>query len=380
MIDFKSSDSKTWLDLRKNLRHPIVIFRKVLLKVQSSIKRNLLNPHFWRVNLFFLIHYTLLKWRRFNFRFKSPNKKIIAISRVEHIGDIIACEPVSRYVRQKYPEADIIWVVRKPYRELIENNPNIDKTLVVNCLTEWMYLAKTSLFDEILDLHVQCRVCPKCRKKLKKRTGNSKITLENYYNFGNLLSVFCQSAGLPPLNRHPCIHIPQTIIRRVDGYHLPNEFISIHSLTNEESRDWLLLKWEELIEKMINTWQATIVEVGLESKLKNIKSQRFINLCGKLSILETAEVIKRSQIFIGVDSGPAHMANAVGTYGIILLGHYRAFKYYTPFSGHYENGDHADIIHANGPAANIPVEKVLDAIENRLKKTNLMKKNVNYTT
>ena len=51
----------------------------------------------------------------------------------------------------------------------------------------------------------------------------------------------------------------------------------------------------------------------------------YLNLSNKLSILSTAEVIKRSSIFIGLDSGPSHIANAVGTKGIILMGDYYHF-------------------------------------------------------
>ena len=53
-------------------------------------------------------------------------KKIIAVGLIEHMGDIVACEPVARHVRLKNPHAYIVWCVRSEYRELIDSHPSID--------------------------------------------------------------------------------------------------------------------------------------------------------------------------------------------------------------------------------------------------------------
>ena len=60
------------------------------------------------------------------------------------------------------------------------------------------------------------------------------------------------------------------------------------------------------------------------------------------------------------------LANAVGPFGIILLGHYRAFERYMPYSGDYANGAKAELIYEDGPAANITVERVYQALEKLL--------------
>ena len=82
--------------------------------------------------------------------------------------------------------------------------------------------------------------------------------------------------------------------------------------------------------------------------------------------METAEVIRRADLFIGIDSGPAHLANAVGTPGVILLGAYGGFRSYLPYSGGYATGMAADIIRADGPAADVPAAAVYDAAMRRL--------------
>ena len=86
------------------------------------------------------------------------------------------------------------------------------------------------------------------------------------------------------------------------------------------------------------------------------------NLCGQLSILESAEVIRRAKLFIGIDSGPAHLANAVDTPGVILIGSYLGFSKYNPFSGDYGNGKNAKIVYAEGLIVNIEVDEVMAAM------------------
>ena len=85
------------------------------------------------------------------------------------------------------------------------------------------------------------------------------------------------------------------------------------------------------------------------------------SICGELTILESAEVIRRAKLFIGIDSGPAHLANALGTPGVILMGSYLGFERYIPFSGHYGDGSNARLIFTDGPACLIDVNDVVQA-------------------
>jgi ADP-heptose:LPS heptosyltransferase len=108
------------------------------------------------------------------------------------------------------------------------------------------------------------------------------------------------------------------------------------------------------------------VEVGLKSLVVTPDGEMNRSLCGQLSILQTAEVIRRSSLYIGSDSGPAHLANAIGTYGVIVLGHYRHFRRYMPYSGDYANGNRCQLLYNDGPVSAMPVDTIIDAINYRL--------------
>jgi len=56
--------------------------------------------------------------------------KKILITRTDRIGDLILTTPAIRAVRKYYPEAEIHLLINDYTKDLVLNNPNIDKLLV----------------------------------------------------------------------------------------------------------------------------------------------------------------------------------------------------------------------------------------------------------
>lgn len=299
----------------------------------------------------------LREWRQRleSLRAFEPERPLICLGLVEHLGDIAAAEPVARHLRATHPDALIVWPVRVGFRGLIEHNPAVDEVWEVGCLTEWMLAAPRAGFDSIVDLHLEGRSCAVCQRPHERADGDRSVNIRNYYRHGNLLGIFTRVAGLPPLTDGPRLHLPAEVRGRVNDLALPDRFIVVHCTSNQDVRDWRAERWQVLVERLVAERDVVVMEVGLQPVLR-AGTQGVQSLCGRLSILETAEVIRRSRLFIGIDSGPAHLANATGTPGIVLLGHYRSYDWYLPYSGGYGTGAMADVIHFDGPAAEIPDE------------------------
>ena len=312
-------------------------------------------------------HWFSLWLLRQSFRSCRLERKIIGIALVEHMGDIVACEPVARYMRQLEPDAFLIWLVRPPYADLVRYNPHVDRTVAVVCLQEVMELERAGLFDDLRCLHPHGRVCGCCGVPLVK--ANSDITLDNYYEHGTLLQSFCLSSGLPALAEAPTIYIPESITRRVNRLGLPQRFVVVHCSCGVPERSWPGDKWERLVAELLLQFPVAVVEVGHKGIVAGCRSGRFLNLAGKLSVLETAEVIRRASLFVGADSGPAHLANAVETPGVLLLGHYQAFARYLPYTGCYSTEQGATLLYADGPASILPEDSVIAAVVARLRGT-----------
>lgn len=203
---------------------------------------------------------------------------------------------------------------------------------------------------------------------LAKPTNLRKITLANYYNNGALLEAFSQGAGLPKLSGHPTFRIPRETKAEVDALALPSNFISIHCESIEAKRNWPVHLWNELLDELLKT--HNVIEIGSKPILCK-ENPRFFSFAGRLSILESAEVIRRSKLFVGIDSGPAHLANAVKTKGVLILGKYNDFKNYLPYTGFYANPKNGLIVSDPENINHVSVTLVLAGVQHQLMSTSI---------
>lgn len=274
-------------------------------------------------------------------KLNTSSRGEIIIGLIEHMGDIIACEPVSRYLRALYPQDNIIWAVSSSYRELIDNNPHIDETLIVDCLTDWIKITKHRSFKLIIDLHVNLRVCQHCRIPIFKTAGNTMVNAYEWFDYGGLLEAFSIGAGLPALTGHPLVYVNNAHRDAVNQLNLPDRFCAVHIESSSSDKDWLPEKWERLLRRVTNELGLPIVEVGGGRRRNDVALPKgAVSLFNQVSILQSAEVIQRAAVFIGVDSGPAHLANAAKKPAVVLLGRMGFFRSYNPYSGYFASGAH----------------------------------------
>lgn len=279
------------------------------------------------------------------YKLLNQNQHLVGVLLAEHFGDIVACEPLSRELKRKYPNSKIYWIVKKPYRELLDYNPNIDVIVEEYSVLYSMLMTKKNPFDILHNCHLSgLRRYNYLRKTLSNPLAVSlNILTDNYFNHGNILEVFAKVGGLPVLKEVPQIYIPKSVESSIDSLNLPSKSIVVHCHSNYSPKDWQIYHWEKLVHDLLSNFDYRVIEIGLKSTL-NISEKGYYNLCGKLSLLETAEVIKRANYFVGIDSGPAHFANAVGTYGFLLFGKLGDFENYMPYSGNYQDKSNATFI------------------------------------
>jgi heptosyltransferase-3 len=303
-----------------------------------------------------------------------PKRNHICILLAEHFGDIVACEPLSRELKRIYPDSKIYWIVKKSYRELLDFNPNIDVVIEEYSVLYSMILTEKNPFDEFYNCHLSgLRRYNYLRKTLQNPLAESlNILTDNYFNYGNILEVFAKVGGLPLLQQSPKIYIPKVVENKIDNLHFSKNTVVVHCHSNYSPKDWQVYYWEKLVLDILNEFDFNVIEIGLKSTL-NVYHSGYYNLCGKLSLLETAEIIKRAEYFIGIDSGPAHFANAVGTYGFLLFGKLGDFENYMPYSGSYETKSNAQFIIKEGePCSELEYEKVWNAISETIQEKDLV--------
>lgn len=86
-----------------------------------------------------------------------------------------------------------------------------------------------------------------------------------------------------------------------------------------DHKRWPLENFAALCRELVRDPKVALVLVGgpgeaeLASQLAGIVAGPLVNLAGQTKLVETAEVLRRCALYIGNDSGPAHVAAAVGT-------------------------------------------------------------------
>jgi ADP-heptose:LPS heptosyltransferase len=111
--------------------------------------------------------------------------------------------------------------------------------------------------------------------------------------------------------------------RQAGESHLPTyEYPTIACCfgTKMEAKDWGRPNWEKLVSRLGETlpdWRLAVIGSGDEADLAERCATGWrgpvVNLCGRLSPRESAAVLESCVVFIGHDSGPMHLASAVGT-------------------------------------------------------------------
>lgn len=300
-----------------------------------------------------------------SYKLSNPKTQLIGVLLAEHFGDIVACEPLSAEIKKLYPYSKVYWIVRKPYRELLDFNPYVDAVIEEYSILYSILLCKFNTFDSLFNCHLSgLRRYNYLQTTLQNPLAIAKnILTNNYFEHGNILDVFAKVSGLPLVQVTPQIYIPLDIELSVNQLNLPKRYLVIHCHSNYSPKDWQIYHWEKLVADLLSEFDVHVIEIGLKSTL-NIYHSQYHNFCGKLSLLQTAEVIKRADYFIGIDSGPAHFANAVGTYGILLFGKLGDFEDYMPYSGNYQKKLNATFIIKKGqPCSELGYDEVWNVIK-----------------
>src|SRR5215470_3707625 len=79
------------------------------------------------------------------------------IIRFSSIGDIVLTTPVIRCLKKQVPHAEVHYVTKTQFKDILENNPYIDKLHLLSDLKTTIRELKAENFDHLIDLHHNLR-------------------------------------------------------------------------------------------------------------------------------------------------------------------------------------------------------------------------------
>ncbi|HAO50117.1 MAG TPA: ADP-heptose--LPS heptosyltransferase, partial [Runella sp.] len=167
-------------------------------------------------------------------------KKLVAIIRTEHFGDIVAAEPLARQVREAHPNDYIVWVVKPAFKELVATHPVINEAWAQPTVLRRLLVFNSGVFEKVYNLEFwQSNLDTISGRVHKNEVAAAKdITVFNYFEKGNLLTIFQLCAELPVKDDVPQLYIPAADAQKIANLNLPQKLIVIHCSSNYPAKDW----------------------------------------------------------------------------------------------------------------------------------------------
>ena len=154
--------------------------------------------------------------------------------------------------------------------------------------------------------------------------------------------------------------LPRRLIAECVGA-LP--FIAVSIGTKQPANDWGNDNWRTVAEQLCRLYPHKIVLVGAEADrapsdaVMQGLGDRAVNLCGRFTVRESAALIQAASLFAGHDSGPMHLAAAVGTPLVAVFS-----RLWVPGIW-YPMGSPAAVLYPSEGTQSIAPAMVLDAVQ-----------------
>ena len=310
----------------------------------------------------------------------------LLIMLAEHLGDIVANEPVARYLKWKYPDRPVYWVIESRFADVVCYNPFLRGYIEVKSLKDCIELTRNLRGGQkIVNMFFDGRPDQAADPRYYWHSHDNGIGFGNFYANDCLLSSMTQAAGLDRLLVQPrfwekpeysslskeqvwymsgLAEAVKKTVRKADGC----QVILLHTKANDPKRDWTGEKFSELTDKLLNEYpEAVIAELGMTPIVKS-DSSRFVTLKSITDLQLIYQIIKHADLFIGIDSSFMHMANASGTESVFITGRLYQFSHHCPYSGRFWKGDGVTFVRPRmedeSPA--VEVNDVLKAVKSKL--------------
>lgn len=246
------------------------------------------------------------------------------IIRFSSIGDIVLTTPVIRCLKQQIPDAEVHVLTKPGFKQVLEYNPYIDTLHLLDkpLLAKTLEL-KSEGFDCIIDLHNNLRtriikgildipaysfnklnIEKTVRVKFKHDMLPAEHIVDRYLNTVAPLGVFNDGKGLD--------YFLAENTTLPDSVHLPTKYIAVAIGAQHTTKR---LPNNKLIEIAKQTTE-TLVLLGGKEDVENAKQiaaqsgSHVINLCGQLSLAQSALIVKQAAAVITHDTGLMHIAAA----------------------------------------------------------------------
>lgn len=309
--------------------------------------------------IFLIVVYAILQLL---FILKRRRIEAILLVKPEGIGDLVIFSTVLPDIRMFYSGKKIVLVVRKEAKELFEYCPYVDEVIGINherYLKNLLY--RTKIFHALISLKPEVSFYPTYSRgyvgeqlailngaKCKYAVRDSNRKRYNVF-YTSLIPI---SETLSEIDRYrkfyTNLHISSDKIHPTELWFFEKDKDRVNTLLRKYNindkqfivlfpgaryriRCWQTSKFLELINQIAKDLPAFLFVVAgsekdkihyerIRSKLNPILEERFLDLTGKTNLRELGILLNRAALYIGTETSALHIAVAVGTSTICIMG------------------------------------------------------------
>ncbi len=280
------------------------------------------------------------------------NQRILVFN-VNWLGDVLFSTATIRNIRRNYPDSYIACVIPSRCGFILEGNPNLNEVIIfdekdkdkgVLAKLKFIRLLASKKFDTAFLLHrsasralicylagIPERVGHYTKKRFFLLTKNiMPPERDSLHRIDYYLDVI-EKAGLKVYDRHTEFFFSKEDEKRVE------EFLEKQAITEKDfvvginlggnwlPKRWPVSHWAALIDRMIGELGLKVIITGSDSdaalinEAMDLTKHQPIVVAGVFSLKQFGVLCKRLDLFITVDTGPLHIANASGAKKIIAL-------------------------------------------------------------
>lgn len=279
-----------------------------------------------------------------NKKSESGVKPRIAVLKTGAFGDVILVGSAIKSIKNKWPNSQITFICTGSNVQAVKGIKGVDKTIVFELkkpMNSLLYLYKMGVFDYLFDfapwarLNAVLSITIKAKRRygfktkgmyrhfVYSQTTEHSSNVHEIDNYRKLL----EPAGIMGPLESPDFHIDYSRLSSI--YEIAGKAIVFHPFpggAKKTLKSWPEERWVELGKRIINDGYRVIISGGsddaqaAEKIASAIGERTATSLAGKVDLNQMAEVIKKADALITVDTGIMHLGAAVGATVICLHG------------------------------------------------------------
>ena len=266
----------------------------------------------------------------------------ICIVRLSALGDVTHAVPVVRAIQQHWPQTRITWICATLEHKLLSALDGIN-FIVVDKKSGWggYYRLWRQLAGQRFDIMLQMQTSARANftgavVKADIKLGWDRLRARDFHRFFMTHSIpqtrfehqaqghlsFARSIGLEVLEPEWNFPISEDAIRFVNDL-VPTAVraLLISPCSSHVHRNWRAERYAAVADYAIERHGMTVVlsggpsalEASLGKAIEAAAKKPLINLIGKDTLPQLVALLDRADVVLTPDSGPTHLANALGT-------------------------------------------------------------------